>query len=179
MIENFSVITHEGLTTLAHSSRMGWTITSGTWNHLREKWGPTPETLSRIQTSCKAQEHLEESNKLTPSRHILLTLRQIWDLERIHGLPAVTAPAFFPSTSRNEECWWGTPDPKTIYVWDSMDDQDKQTSMSNLQETENLVEWKTRDKTWTHTLKQQVFHQLLSFHQDVKENISGSKIKGW
>ncbi len=60
-----------------------------------------------------------------------------------------------------------------------MDDQDKQDSMSTLQETENLVEWKTRDKTWTHTLKQQVFHQLLSFHQDVKENISGSKIKGW
>ena len=35
LIEGFSVITHEGLTTLAHSSRMGWTITSGTWNHLR------------------------------------------------------------------------------------------------------------------------------------------------
>ena len=49
MIEDFSVITHEGLTTLAHSSRMGWTITSGTWNHLRETWGPTPETLSKIQ----------------------------------------------------------------------------------------------------------------------------------
>ena len=34
-------------------------------------------------------------------------------------------------------------------------------------------------KTWTHTLKQQGFHQLLSFHKDEKENISGSKIKGW
>ena len=82
MIEGFSVITHEGLTTLAHSSRMGWTITSGSWNHLHDKWGPTPETLSRIQASCKAQEYLEESNKLTPSRHILLSLREIWDLER-------------------------------------------------------------------------------------------------
>ena len=146
MIEIFSVITHEGLTTLVHSSRMGWTITSGTWNHLRDKWGPTPETLSRIQASCKTQEYLEESNKLTPSRHILLALRQIWDLERIHGLPAVTDPTFFPSTSKNEECWLGTSDPKTIYVGDSMDDQDKQTSMSTLQETENWVVWKTRDK---------------------------------
>ena len=179
MIESFSVITHEGLTTLAHSSRMGWTITSGTWSHLREKWGPTPETLLKIQASCKDQEHLEESNKLTPSRHILLALRQIWDLERIHGLPAVAAPAFFPSASRNEECWWGTPDSKTVYVWDSMDDQDKLTSMSTLQETENWVVWKTRDKSWTHTLQQQGFHQLLSFHKDEKENISGSKIKGW
>ncbi len=108
MIESFSVITHEGLTTLAHSSRMGWTITSGIWSHLREKWGPTPETLLKIQASCKDQEHLEESNKLTPSRHILLALRQIWDLERMHGLPAVEAPAFFPSASRNEECVWKT-----------------------------------------------------------------------
>jgi hypothetical protein len=135
--------------------------------------------LFRIQASCKVQDHLEESKKLTPSRHILLELRQIWDLERIHGVPAVEAPAFFPSASRNEECWWGTPDPKTVYVWDSMDDQDKLTSMSTLQETENWVVWKTRDKTWTHTLQQQGFHQLLSFHKDEKENISGSKIKGW
>ena len=60
-----------------------------------------------------------------------------------------------------------------------MDDQDKLTSMSTLQETENWVVWKTRDKTWTHTLQQQDFHQLLSFHKDEKENISGSKIKGW
>ena len=82
MIANFSVITREGLTTLAHSSKMCWTITSGSRNHLRDKWEPTPETLSRIQVSCKAQEYLEESNKLTPSRHILLALREIWDLER-------------------------------------------------------------------------------------------------
>ncbi len=75
------------------------------------------------------------------------------DLERIHGLPAVVSPVFFPSVSRNEECWWGTLDPRTIYVWDSMDDQDKQTSTTTLQETENWVVWKTRDKTWTHTLK--------------------------
>ena len=136
MIEDFSVITHEGLTTLAHSSRMGCTLTSGTWNHLLETWGPTPETLTKIQASCKSQEYLEESNKLTPTRHILLALRQTLDLERIHGLPAVAAPTFFPSASRNEECWWGTLDPRTIYVGDSMDDQDKQISRTTLQETE-------------------------------------------
>ncbi len=44
-IGDFSVITHEGLTTLAHSSKMGSTITSGTWNHLRETWVPSPTTL--------------------------------------------------------------------------------------------------------------------------------------
>ena len=89
------------------------------------------------------------------------------------------SPVFFPSASRNEECWWGTPDSRMIYVWDSMDDQDEQTSITTLQETENWVVWKTRDKTWTHTLQQQDFHQLLSFHKDEKENITSSKIKGW
>ena len=107
MIEDFSVITHEGLITLAHSSRMGWTITSGTWNHLRETWGPTPETFIKIQVSCKSQEYVEESNRLTPTRHSLLTLRLTWDLERMYGLPAVGSPVFFPSASRTRSVGGG------------------------------------------------------------------------
>ena len=83
------------------------------------------------------------------------------------------------SVITHEGCWWGTPDPRSIYVWDSMDDPDKQTSMTTLQETENWVVWKNRDKIWTHTPKKHDFHQLLSFNHDEKENISGSKIKGW
>jgi hypothetical protein len=66
-IEGSSVVTHEDLTTMSHSSRMGWTIMSGTWNHLRKVWGPTPDTLARIQTSCKSQESLEEANVFTPT----------------------------------------------------------------------------------------------------------------
>ena len=69
-------------------------------------------------------------------------------------------------------------DPNTVYAWDSMDDQDKQNSLTVLQETENWVVWKTKDKTWTHTLRRESFHQLLSFNKDEKENISGFKIKG-
>jgi hypothetical protein len=50
---------------------------SGTWNHLRKVWGPTPDTLAKIQ------------------------------VDRVHGLPVVAAPAFFPSVSKGDECWWG------------------------------------------------------------------------
>ncbi len=129
---------------------------------------------------CVCQDQVDLDGVLTFSASIMIIATCMWrDLERIHGLPAVTTPVFFPSASRNEDCWWGTPDPKTIYVWDSMNDQDKQTSMSTLQETENWVVWKTRDKTWTHTLEHHGFHQLLSFHKDEKENIRGSNIKGW
>jgi hypothetical protein len=75
-IEGSSVVTHEGLTTIAHSSRTEWTIMSGTWNHLRKVWGPTPDTLAKIQVSCKSQESLEEVNTFTPTRHLLVAIKQ-------------------------------------------------------------------------------------------------------
>ena len=53
-----SVITHEGLTTLAHPDR-GWTIASGTWNALRETWGLSSETLQKIYDSCITQRQLD------------------------------------------------------------------------------------------------------------------------
>ncbi len=97
----------------------------------------------------------------------------------MHELPAIATPVFFPSVSKNEKYWWGSRDPKTVYMWDSMDDQDKQKSLTVLQETENWVVWKTRDKTWTHTLKWEGFHQLLSFHKGEKKNISDFRVKRW
>jgi hypothetical protein len=78
MIEGSLVVTHEGLTTMTQSSRTGWTVMSGTWNHLRRVWGPTQDTLARIQASCKDQESLEEENVFSPTRHLLLTLQRIW-----------------------------------------------------------------------------------------------------
>jgi hypothetical protein len=60
-IQGSTVITHEGLTTRAHPTQ-GWTITSGTWNALRTKWGLTSETLQRISESCTSQRQLETAN---------------------------------------------------------------------------------------------------------------------
>ena len=77
-IEGSLVVTHEGLTTMAQSSRTGWTIMRGIWNHLRKVWGPTPDTLAKIQASCKDQESLEDANVFSPTRHLLLTLKRLW-----------------------------------------------------------------------------------------------------
>jgi hypothetical protein len=82
MIEGSLVVTHEDLTTMAQSSRTGWTIMSGTWNHLRKVWGPTPDTLAKIQTSYKDQESLEEANVFSPTRHLLLILKRLWHIDR-------------------------------------------------------------------------------------------------
>jgi hypothetical protein len=76
-IEGSLVATHEGLSTVTHSSRTGWTIMSGTWNHLRKVWGPTPDTLAKIQASCKTQESLEEANVFSPTRHLLVAIKRL------------------------------------------------------------------------------------------------------
>jgi hypothetical protein len=105
-IEGFSIITSEGLsTTLAHP-QLGWTITRGMWSTLRTTWGPTMDTLTRIHESCKTQSLLESADVFTPTRHILQTIRRTWMVDRVHGLPAVTDPPFFPSASRNDDIWW-------------------------------------------------------------------------
>ncbi len=74
-IEGSLVLTYEGLTTMVQSSRTGWTIMRGTWNHLRKVWGPTPDTLAKIQDSCKTQKNLEEANVCSPTRHLLVIKR--------------------------------------------------------------------------------------------------------
>jgi hypothetical protein len=53
-----------------------------------------------------------------PTRDLLLAIKRTWQLDRIHGLPAVAAPAF-PSASKGNECWWGTRDLSTVCLWDS------------------------------------------------------------
>ncbi len=77
-IEGFSIITSEGLTTLAHP-QLGWTITSGMWNTLRTTWGPTMATLMRIHESYKTQSLLESADVLTPTTHILQAIRTYMD----------------------------------------------------------------------------------------------------
>ena len=101
IIKGSSVITHEDRTTLAHP-KVGWTIMSGTWNTLRTSWGKNLDTITRIHESITTQDSLECTGILTPTRHILDTIKQMWQLKGIHGLPAVATPAFFQSDSRND-----------------------------------------------------------------------------
>ncbi len=67
-VQGLTIITHEGWTTLTHPNR-GWTITNGTWNTIRAKWGLTSETLQKIYDSCKIQRQLETANIFTPKTH--------------------------------------------------------------------------------------------------------------
>jgi hypothetical protein len=90
---------------------LGWIQLQQKWNHLRKVWGPTPDTLGKIQ--CKS---LEEVDLCTPTRHLLRVIKRTWQIGRIHGLPSVSVSVFFPSSSNGDECWWGTRDTNTIYL---------------------------------------------------------------
>ncbi len=146
----------------------------------------------------------------TPTRQLLLVIKRKWQLDRIHGLPAVryptdlwarpviryrpvtgtdrittsparagtgeplhrlesvpvrwftgyrftgpavVSPSFCPSVYKEDKCWWGTRDLITVYLWDSMEDQDRQRSPEALLNEDNWVVWKTKDNKWTHDLQ--------------------------
>jgi hypothetical protein len=66
----------------------------------------------------------------------------------------------------------------TSYLWDSMDEEDREDTMDILKQSDEWVIWKSKDK-WTTLLKATGFHQLLYIQKDIQENCWGSKIKGW
>ncbi len=136
-------------------------------------------TLTRIHDSCRTQSLLESTGVFTPTRHILQAIRLTWMVDRVHVLPAVEDPSIFPSVSRNDDIWWGSQDMKTVYLWDSMDDQDRQNTMTALKESTVRTIWKTKDKKWTSLLRQVRYHQLLDMHKNKQSECWGFKIKGW
>ena len=42
----------------------------------------------------------------------------------------MVSPPLFPSVSKNDDTWWGSEDTKTVYLWDSMDDQDLHNTLA-------------------------------------------------
>jgi hypothetical protein len=73
----------------------------------------------------------------------------------------------------------GTEDKHTItYIWDSMDEEDREDTIPTLQKLDEWVIWKSKDK-WSPRLKIACFHQLLYIKKDTQEDCWGSKIKGW
>ena len=91
----------------------------------------------------------------------------------------MAAPAFFPSVSKGKECWWGAQESSTVFLWDTMDDEDRRNSLETLREKDNWVVWKTRDDKWTPELQRKGFHQLLTLNKNTRDDCWGNKIKGW
>ncbi len=56
----------------------------------------------------------------------------------------------------------------TVFLWDTMDNEDRQSSLETLREKDNWVIWKTKDK-WTQEIQRADFHQLLSLDKNTRE----------
>ncbi len=165
-IQGSTVITHEGLTTLDHPTQ-GWTIASGTWNALRAKWGLTSETLQRIYESFFPKT-TKNKDIWWESKTSLITPRD--ESENESG----ETEAWDPFDEQEEEGYRKT----TAYIWDSMDEEDREDTMDTLKQSDEWVIWKSKDK-WTTLLQAAGFHQLLYIKKDIQEDCWGSKIKGW
>ena len=68
---------------------------------------------------------------------------------------------------------------KTVYLWDSMDDQDRHNTMAALEEMTEWTIWKRKDRMWSPLLQKADFHQLLNIHQNKQSDCWGFKSKGW
>jgi hypothetical protein len=58
------------------------------------------------------------------------------------------------------------------YIWDSMDEEDREDTMTTLQQLDEWVIWKSKDK-WSPRLKIAGFHQLLYIKKDTQEDCWG------
>ena len=55
-------------------------------------------------------------------------MRKIFQTERLHGLPTVAAPTFFPTASRSQETWWERREGETIDRRTQRDEQSEDYS---------------------------------------------------
>ncbi len=75
-------------------------------------------------------------------------------------------------------------DSSTVFLWDTMGDEDRCNSLENLREKDNWLVWKTKDDKsfchkWTQELRREGFHQLLNIDKNTRDDRWGNKIKGW
>ena len=65
---------------------------------------------------------------------------------------------------------------RTAYMWDSMDEEDRENTTHTLGQHDSWIAWKCKDKKWSNSLKTAGYHQLLCIKQDIQDECWGSKI---
>ncbi len=134
--EGTDIYTKAGLSTSTDLAR-SFTILCGTWVHLQARTTPgsRPHLIQEIAEACRIQEELESTDHRTPTRYALRALKKITKANRIHGLTSVATPGFFNNASRGPSALWGEKNVNdiVIYVWDSMDNADRENSLQDIQ----------------------------------------------
>jgi ribonuclease HI len=179
--EGTEIYTKAGLSTSTDLACM-FTILCGTWAHLQARTAPgrRPHLTQEIAEACRTQEELESTDHRTPTRHVLRALKKCTKAQRIHGLTSVVAPGFFKNASRGPSALWGEKNVNdiVIYVWDSMDNTDRENSLQDIQEAKSGLIWKERDDTWSEKLLAAGLTKI-PIITNKKIRAQGIREKGW
>ena len=126
------ILSAEGLSS-NRSLTEPWTIMSSTWNHLQHQWEErVGDLIPEIHIECKHQDKLEEEGYRSPSWRVLRALKDIIGATRIQGESMITAPPFFTSAFRGDKHLWGHTAGPTVYLWESLSDEDRKICMSEI-----------------------------------------------
>jgi hypothetical protein len=179
--EGTEIFTRAGLSTSTDLT-LSFTILCDTWVHLQARTTPErrPQLIQEIAEACRIQEELESTDHRTPTRCVLRALKKNTKANRIHGLTSVVAPGFFNNASRGPSALWGEKnvDDIVIYVWDSMDTADRETSLQDIQKEKTGIIWKERDDTWSGRLLATGLTRI-PIMTDKKLRAQGIREKGW
>ena len=142
--EGLGVKTFEGLTTCFEAGR-SWTIMSGIWNHLKNRWTGSREELTKwIWEEKEHQGRLEDRGYRSPTWKMLEALKTINGATRLYGESAVTAAPMFEHAGRDGKVYWGDTEAKgpMVVLWDSLTDEGKKECLEELKTTNDWVIWR-------------------------------------
>ncbi len=179
--EGTKIYTKAGLSTSTDLAR-SFTFLCGTWALLQTRTSPgrRPHLTQEIAEACRVQEEVESTDHRTPTRHVLRDLKKCTKANRIHGITSVTAPGFFKNASRGPSALWGGKNVNdiAIYVWDSMENADRENSLQDIQIAKTGIIWKERDDTWSGRLLAAGLTKI-PIITNKKIRAQGIREKGW
>jgi ribonuclease HI len=152
--EGLGIKTFEGLTTCFEAGR-SWTIMSGIWNHLKQRWTGSKEELTKLIWEEKVhQGRLEDQGYRSPTWKMLEALKAINGATRLYGESAITAAPMFEHAGREGQVYWGDKGAKgpMVVLWDSLTDEGKKECLEELRTTKDWVIWRKDNRNGDESL---------------------------
>ena len=128
---------------LATSMSMGrsWTIRSGAWNFLKQHGARQDDLTTFVCEEVARQQAAEEAGYRTPTWTVLRKLQALNKARRIDGGTAITLQPFFDNATRGGTELWGKSDWPTVYLWDTLTEEEKKTCNEQLEKSKDWVVW--------------------------------------
>jgi hypothetical protein len=130
----------QGLVT-SMSMGQSWTIHSGAWNFLKQHTARQEDLNTFVGEEVARQQAAEEAGYRTPTWTVLRKLQALNEARRIDGGTVITLPPFLDNATRSGTELWGESDGPTVYLWDTLTEEEKKTCKEQLERTKDWVVW--------------------------------------